>query len=160
MTKFDGEAEIARQKWQKIAQQFQIALQIRRKLEQNRPQATRRAQRIDRPQEEIDSASDLLEAHDVRDPLVGFASETETGRCRLHPIFECGSGRQTAECIVDLDAVETRRVMLQEFLLRQIGGIKARLPTRIREAGGPCEELRHSAQLCGLLQSKTTICCT
>src|SRR5438552_366110 len=30
MTKFDGEAEIARQKWQKIAQQFQIALQIMR----------------------------------------------------------------------------------------------------------------------------------
>ena len=52
------------------------------------------------------------------------------------------------ERVVDLHRVQPRRVVLQEILLRELGGIKIRLPARVGEAGGSGEDAGHVTNQC------------
>src|SRR5439155_10621346 len=78
------------------------------------------------------------------DVLVRLDGKLEVRRGAGIPIslsFFCG---KVAKGVIDLDGIQPRSVVAEEFSGRQLGGIKARLPTGIRPSRRACIKFRHT----------------
>ena len=102
-------------------------------MEEHRPDAPRGTQRIDRAEEQVRKFG-FLQPVEMRDPLVRFAGETESVRRCCRPIFERRGFRQLAECVIDFDRVQSRRVVLEEILGGQLLRIEIGFPGWVRES--------------------------
>ena len=69
----------------------------------------------------------------MRDPLVRLGNKQKPLLGRQDPVLQ-GAGRgQAPERVVDLNAVQAARVVLEKLLGGQIRGVETRLPTGIRK---------------------------
>ena len=94
----------------------------------------RGAQGINRAQVDFGKLGRIFQPQLVREPLVRFGRKKEALRCQGYPVFQRRRGGQPVKGVVDLDAVQPPRVILQELLGSHFLGIEPRLPAWIGES--------------------------
>src|SRR5213592_1285273 len=78
------------------------------------------------------------------DLLRSLKGELEVFGGRSFPGFDGLAAWHPVERVVDLDTIQTRRIILQELLVGEAFGIENRPPFFIAEAGGTEPNRRHS----------------
>src|SRR5581483_2090584 len=107
-----------------------VARSRRRQLHEDRPEPL--AERV----HALAEGADEREVAEVRDPPAHLDREAKGRRRLLRPRAELLLGWQAVEGRVQLDRWQPLRVRTQEPARRRPGGVEARLPRRVGEAGG------------------------
>src|SRR5882672_11718085 len=135
MAKFKCRGQRARQQRKKILQQRGIGFQIRRQLEQHRPQLACGSKRLNRRQEARNKVFGPLEPLDVRDHLMCLDTKTEMRWSLLNPVLDGAFFHQLPEGEVHLNRVKLRGVMAEKLFLREFGRVEVGLPCWISPPG-------------------------
>src|SRR5260370_2925561 len=96
-----------------------------------------RTERLQAPAEDAGEPDPVEPLGRVGQAASGLHAESEAGRRRGRPVHERALRRSPIEAAVELDPVETLRVVGEHARAGQRGGIELSLPPRVAEAGRP-----------------------
>src|ERR1035438_969173 len=146
MPKFKRRRHGARQDRQKVLEQRRIRLQIRRKLKQHRSQLARGGQWLNGRQKSRHKIFRALEPLDMRDDLMRLDAETKMRGRILQPVLDGRLFDKLPEGKIHFDRIESVGVVIQKFFLRQLDGVKIRLPTRVSPSRRSGVDLWHNVR--------------
>src|SRR5205823_1064376 len=111
-----------------------VASEVRRELKEDWPEPVRGAERVDRAQKHFGEFGSVFEPQHVSDALVGFGGKEKPRPGRLDPVLERARCGEPTKGVVDLDAVQPPRIVLEKLFSGQVGGVKSGLPGRISKS--------------------------
>jgi hypothetical protein len=133
MPELEDEAVLFRQDFEKARKPLAVGMHLRRKLEQAGPEA--RPEPAHAGHDHIDALFAVLQPLEMRDVARGLPREAEACGRGLAPILHRLRRGQPVERIIDLCAVEPRRIEGQLILDPHLFGVKRPAPAAVMPAG-------------------------
>src|SRR5579864_2492590 len=130
MPELKGEPICLRQKLRKCPQQIEIRLQIRRRLDQDRPQLARLPHWLHALQKKSERIVTILQLFKMRDRLMNLGGKLKVRGRRPHPAGYGAGGWHAAKRRIQLHGIQPRRIELKKSFRRQLLREKRRFPTR------------------------------
>jgi hypothetical protein len=125
-----------RQQLQERLQSRQVLLEIRRQLEQQRPQTL--AQLPGHGEELRHGLIGVPQPKPMRDLLRGFECESEFATHLLRPTLDVGQRGHAVERLVDLNGAKMLAVKGEHPIVGQLLRVELPLPRLVRVAAGAC----------------------